>query len=67
MSNSISPFQNINERKHFIIDCYIEMLSRINEHEIIPFINSNNKKNALAVKEDSILTDKIIQSLSIYF
>jgi phosphoenolpyruvate carboxylase len=43
------------------------MLSRINEHEIIPFINSNNKKNALAVKEDSILTDKIIQSLSIYF
>ena len=24
MSNSISPFQNINERKHFIIDCYIE-------------------------------------------
>lgn len=67
MSNSISPFQYINERKHFIIDCYIEMLSRINEHEIIPFINSNNKKNALAVKEDSILTDKIIQSLSIYF
>lgn len=68
MLNNESSFQNISERKHFIIACYTEMLARINEHEIIPLINSDipdatNVDN----NDDANFTDKEIQSLSIYF
>jgi phosphoenolpyruvate carboxylase len=68
MRNNESPFQNITDRKHFIIGCYVEMLSRINEHEIIPFINSNPQNLSLTDdSDDAVFIDKLIQSLSIYF
>lgn len=68
MSNIESPFQNITDRKHFLIGCYVEMLSRINEHEIISLINSNPQNfSVLDENDDSFLIDKVIQSLSIYF
>ena len=63
MINSNS-FQKINEDRNFIIGCYLEMLSRINEDEVIELIKSNQ----FSEKENGKLTtDKIIQSLSIYF
>ena len=68
MSNNNSPFQNINDRKHFIIGCYVEMLSRINEHRIISFINFNpHDFSAINDNDDTFFIDKVIQSLSIYF
>lgn len=62
--NNSNKFQKISNDRTFIIDCYLEMLSRINEYKVIELIKSNNfseKENA------QISTDKIIQSLSIYF
>ena len=67
MSTNESPFQNITDRRHFIIDCYIEMLSRINEHEIIPLINSNPQDFSVIDEDNPFIIDKAIQSLSIYF
>lgn len=67
MSTNESPFQNITDRRHFIIDCYIEMLSRINEHEIIPLINSNPQDFSVIDEDNTFFIDKAIQSLSIYF
>jgi phosphoenolpyruvate carboxylase len=64
MKMNISPFQKIINDRNFIIDCYLEMLSRINEHEVIELIKSNCL-SGLDNKQLSI--DKIIQSLSIYF
>lgn len=66
MNNHDNPFPNITNRRHFIINCYIEMLSRINEHEIIPLI-SGNPLNLSIINDDTFSTDKVIQSLSIYF
>lgn len=37
-----STFQKINDDRNFIIDCYTEMLSGINENEIAELIKSNN-------------------------
>ncbi len=61
-----SPFQKITDGRHFIIDCYAEMLSRIHEHEVIPLIKSN-PQNLAAIEEGNISIEKVIQSLSIYF
>ncbi len=61
-----SPFQKITDDRHFIIDCYAEMLTRINEHEIIPLINSH-PQDFSAVNDANISIEKVIQSLSIYF
>lgn len=66
MSNLKSPFRNITDGRHFIIGCYVEMLSRINEHEIIPLINSNPQDFSI-IDEHPISIEKVIQSLSIYF
>jgi phosphoenolpyruvate carboxylase len=66
MKISESPFQKITDDRHFIIGCYVEMLHRINEQQIISLINSN-PLDIPASDNDSISTDKIIQSLSIYF
>ncbi len=60
MENNL--FQKLSDNRTFIIDCYIEMLSRINENEIIQLIR-NNKFS----KNDKLSNDRIIQSLSIYF
>lgn len=66
MKISESPFQKITDDRHFIIGCYVEMLHRINEQQIISLINSN-PLDIPASDNDNISTDKIIQSLSIYF
>ena len=66
MNNNESTFRNITEGRHFIIDCYVEMLSRINEHEIIPLI-INKPQDFSVIDENTISTEKVIQSLSIYF
>ena len=68
MNHNESPFQNITDRKHFIIDCYVQMLSKINEHDIIPLIKSNPKDlSVIDGNVDTAFIDKAIQSLSIYF
>ncbi|NEW79117.1 MAG: phosphoenolpyruvate carboxylase [Gelidibacter sp.] len=61
-----SPFQKITNDRNFIIDCYVEMLSRINEQQIISLLN-NNQLDFSELDNDNISTEKIIQSLSIYF
>ena len=61
MDNNKS-FQKIVNDRNFIIGCYVEMLSRINEEEVIELIS---KKSSL--DNQKLSSDKIIQSLSIYF
>ena len=66
MTNNENAFQKITDDRYFIIDCYVEMLSRIKEDEIIPLIKSNPQN--FSVSDDGNITiDKVIQSLSIYF
>ena len=60
-----NPFHKISDDRIFIIECYTEMLRRINEPEIISLLNTTSKDFILADKP--ILTEKIVQSLSIYF
>lgn len=68
MSSKESTFQNIAERKHFIIGCYTEMLTRINEQEIIPLITNDIQDFPITDNnDDENYIDKAIQSLSIYF
>lgn len=64
MKMNTSPFQKIINDRNFIIDCYLEMLSRINEPEVIELIKSNNFSE---LDNKQLSSDKIIQSLSIYF
>jgi phosphoenolpyruvate carboxylase len=66
MKKNVSPFQKITDDRQFIIDCYVEMLSKIHENEVIPLINSDIK-NFSVLEDDSIPVEKVIQSLSIYF
>ncbi|MFP4368200.1 MAG: phosphoenolpyruvate carboxylase [Candidatus Kapaibacterium sp.] len=64
--NSIdSPFKKINDDKKFIVDCYLEMLSRINESEVGDLIN--NTLREVKTQGDELSDEKILQSLSIYF
>ncbi|HEX5150161.1 MAG TPA: phosphoenolpyruvate carboxylase [Parafilimonas sp.] len=60
-----TPFQKISDDRIFIIDCYVEMLSRINEQEIISLINNTSQE--VSFEENDVSSEKIIQSLSIYF
>ncbi|CAM2763956.1 Phosphoenolpyruvate carboxylase, type 1 [Flavobacterium succinicans] len=66
MTKLKSPFQKITDDRKFIIDCYVEMLSRINEPKIIELIK-NDPKNLSIEENDEIPSEKVIQSLSIYF
>ena len=66
MELNVSPFQKITNDRNFIIGCYVEMLSRINEKPIIALINSDPHDFSL-LEIDAVSTEKIIQSLSIYF
>lgn len=66
MTSNQNPFQKITNDRSFILDCYIEMLSRINEHEVISLIKSN-PQDLSALGADIVSSDKVIQSLSIYF
>lgn len=62
--NTNNTFQKIVNDRNFIIDCYIAMLARINEPEVIELISSN----AVPVIDNPRLSsDKIVQALSIYF
>jgi phosphoenolpyruvate carboxylase len=60
MENSF--LEKLTENRTFIIDCYIEMLSRINEKEIIKLIKDNTYFG-----NEYVSNDRIVQSLSIYF
>ncbi|MGL2993830.1 phosphoenolpyruvate carboxylase [Flavobacterium sp. TSSA_36] len=66
MTKLKSPFQKITNDRNFIIDCYLEMLSRINELKIIALIK-NEPKSLANQDNDDIPSEKVIQSLSIYF
>ncbi len=60
----INEYQKVINDRNFIIDCYVEMLSRIDEKEVIELIRSNK----FTEEENGKLSiEKIIQSLSIYF
>ena len=65
MNTKENPFQKISDDRIFIIDCYTEMLSRINELEIISLINDTSQEFTL--EENDISSEKIFQSFSIYF
>ena len=60
-----TSFQKISDDRIFIIDCYEEMLSRINEQGIISLID--NTAEEISLEDNDISNEKIIQSLSIYF
>ena len=65
MNTKETPFQKISDDRVFIIDCYEEMLSRINEQGIISLINNTSQE--VSLEDNDISNEKIIQSLSIYF
>jgi len=65
MKKKEDPFRKITKDRKFIIDCYLEMLSRINELDVISLIRNAPKiSSTIAIKLSS---EKITQSLSIYF
>lgn len=64
MNSSRNQFQKIVDDRNFIIDCYVEMLSRINEVEVAELIKNNSFSET---DNEKLSSDKIIQSLSIYF
>ncbi|TXD81593.1 phosphoenolpyruvate carboxylase [Subsaximicrobium wynnwilliamsii] len=65
MNTKENPFQKISDDRIFIINCYTEMLSRIDELEIISLLNNTSQEFTL--DENDISTEKIFQSFSIYF
>jgi phosphoenolpyruvate carboxylase len=58
-------FQKISTDRKFVIACYAEMLTRINENEVAALINSTLVEGK--IEENDLSSEKIIQSLSIYF
>ena len=65
MAFNEKDYQKISTDRTFIIDCYTEMLSRINEKELVDLIN--NTEEGKKFGENELSSEKIIQSLSIYF
>jgi phosphoenolpyruvate carboxylase len=65
MNTIEAPFQKIAADRQFIIDCYTDMLARINENDIVDLINNN--LNGVTTTSRHIPDEKTIQSLSIYF
>jgi phosphoenolpyruvate carboxylase len=59
-----SSFEKLTKDRSFIIDCYVEMLTRINEQDIVSLIKSNQYSE---FDYEHLASDKVIQSLSIYF
>lgn len=60
-----NSFREISEDRQYIIECYTEMLSRINENELSSLIRETSKHTHIEDKQFS--TEKAIQALSIYF
>lgn len=58
-------FQKISNDRKFVIACYTEMLTRINENEVAALIKSTLVERK--IEENDLSSEKIIQSLSIYF
>lgn len=65
MNNKETPFQKITDDRKFIIDCYLEMLARIDEYELISIIKSDSTRSIADLH--TLSTEKIIQAFSIYF
>lgn len=65
MSFNENDFQKISDDRRFIIDCYTEMLTRINENDVVDLINNTSKE--VKIEDTKLSSEKIIQSLSIYF
>jgi phosphoenolpyruvate carboxylase len=65
MNIADSPLKKISDDRRFIIGCYTEMLSRINENDVVSLINSDLQ--GVSTEEDKLPNEKTIQSLSIYF
>jgi len=65
MDNYNNAFSKITEDRIFIINCYKEMFTRINENEVANLINGT--LNGLNIEENIVSSEKTIQSLSIYF
>lgn len=61
---TVNAYQKINDDRRFIIDCYLEMLSRIGENEVINLIENNN---FVSFEDETVTNVRIVQSLSIYF
>jgi phosphoenolpyruvate carboxylase len=59
------PFEKISADRKYIIDYYIEMLTRIGEHKVADLISRTVQ--GLHTEETSFTAEKTIQSLSIYF
>jgi len=59
-----NSFQKIENDRIFILDCYIEMLRKINEFDIIELLKNNQISK---INQHHLCSDKVIQSLSIYF
>jgi phosphoenolpyruvate carboxylase len=61
-----NEFQKITDDRHYILSCYEEMLSRINENETLKLLQLNETPDE-EIKNISVLDEKIIQTLGIYF
>ncbi len=57
-------FQRLTEDRHFILACYVEMLHRIREMEVVSLLERNDYPD---MESQSLRSDKIVQALSIYF
>ena len=58
-------YQKISDDRNYIINCYIEMLSRINENNVVTLLKPTIQDKL--GEENELPRVKIIQSLSIYF
>lgn len=56
--------QRLTEDRHFILACYVEMLRRIREMEVVSLLERNDYPD---IDSQSLRSDKIVQALSIYF
>lgn len=65
MSVLDSPYKKINDDRAFILACYVEMLTRIHENEVLELIQF--QKNDLKIDDIGLSSEKTIQALSIYF
>ncbi|MBK8054035.1 MAG: phosphoenolpyruvate carboxylase [Saprospiraceae bacterium] len=66
MENKNNSFKKITDDRKFILHCYQEMLKRINEYEVLQLIE-NDAEFLLDLESSTLTSEKIIQSLSIYF